>query len=139
MERVLRVEDLRPRRAGGALGHLDRGLHRLRARRAQEHHVEVARRAGGQVLRQRGGVLRHEGDGDLVPLLLLESAARREDARMVVAEGERAEAAEEVEDRAAVLVDVVHALGALDDDLVEAEQLHEMQLARIDMGARRDR
>ncbi len=52
---------------------------------------------------------------------------------MVVAEGQRAEAAEEVEDRAAVLVDVVHAFGALDLDLVEAEQLHEMQLARIDM------
>ena len=54
---------------------------------------------------------------------------------MVVAEGERAEAAEEIEDLAAVLVDVVHALGALDLDLVEAEQLHEMQLARVDVGA----
>ena len=52
---------------------------------------------------------------------------------MVVAEGERAEAAEEIEDLAAVLVDVVHALGALDLDLVEAEQLHEMQLAGIEM------
>ena len=52
---------------------------------------------------------------------------------MVVAEGQRAEAAEEIEDLAAVLVDVEHAFGALDLDLVEAEQLHEMQLARIDV------
>ena len=57
---------------------------------------------------------------------------RLEDARMVVAEGQRAEAAEEIEDLAAVLVDVEHAFGALDLDLVEAEQLHEMQLAGID-------
>ena len=59
--------------------------------------------------------------------------ARLENARMVVAEGQRAEAAEEIEDLAAVLVDVVHALGALDLHLVEAEQLHEMQLAGVDM------
>ena len=52
---------------------------------------------------------------------------------MVVAEGERAEAAEEIEDPAAVLVEVEHALGALDLHLVEAEQLHEMQLARVDV------
>ena len=93
---------LRPPRAGGALGHLDRGLHRLRARRAEEDHVEIGRRAQGDVVRQRSRILRHEGDGDLVPLLLLEAAPRLEDARMVVAEGQRAEAAEEVEDPAAV-------------------------------------
>jgi hypothetical protein len=44
---------------------------------------------------------------------------------------ERPEAAEEVEDLPAVLVDVVHALGALDLHLVEAEQLHEVQLAGV--------
>ena len=63
--------------------------------------------------------------------------ARLEDARMVVAEGQRAEAAEEVEDLAAVLVDVVHALGALDLHLVEAEQLHEVELAGIDVSLNR--
>ena len=52
---------------------------------------------------------------------------------MVVAEGQRAEAAEEIEDLAAVLVEVEHAFGALDLHLVEAEQLHEMQLAGIDV------
>ena len=83
-----------------------------------------------EVVRERRRILRHEGDGDLVALLVLEFLARLEDARMVVAEGQRAEAAEEIEDLAAVLVDVVHALGALDLHLVEAEQLHEMQLAR---------
>ena len=46
---------------------------------------------------------------------------------------QRAEAAEEVEDLAAVAGVVVHALGTIDDDLVEAEQLHEMQLARIEV------
>ena len=52
---------------------------------------------------------------------------------MVVAKGQRTEAAEEIEDLAAVLVDVEHALGALDLDLVEAEQLHEMQLTGIEV------
>ena len=133
VEGILRIDDFRPLRPGGALGDLDRGFHRLRARRAQEHHVELARRAGGDVIGECRRILRHEGDGDLVALLFLESAARLEDARMVVAERQRAEAAEEVEDLAAVLVDVEHALGTLDLDLVEAEQLHEMQLAGIDV------
>ena len=86
-----------------------------------------------EVVRKRGRILRHEGHRDLVALLVLEFLARFENARMVVAEGQRAEAAEEVENLAAVLVDVVHALGAVDHDLVEAEQLHEMQLAGIEM------
>jgi hypothetical protein len=37
-------------------------------------------------------------------VLVLEFLPRRDDARMVVAEGQRAEAAEEIEDLAAVLV-----------------------------------
>ena len=82
------------------------------------------------VVRQGCRILRHEGDGDLLPLFFLELPACFENARMVVAEGQRAEAAEEIEDLAAVLVDVEHALGAFDLDLVKAEQLHEMQLAR---------
>ena len=53
---------------------------------------------------------------------------------MVVAEGQRAEATEEVEDLAAVLVDVEHAFGTFDLDLVKAQQLHEMQLAGVEMG-----
>lgn len=40
---------------------------------------------------------------------------------MVVAERQRTEAAEEIENLAAILIDVVHALGTLDLDLVEAE------------------
>ena len=35
------------------LGDLKRRLHRLRAGRAEEDHVEIARRDGGEVLRQR--------------------------------------------------------------------------------------
>ena len=47
---------------------------------------------------------------------------RRDDARMIMAEGKRPEAAEEVEDFPAGLVVIVHAFGTLDLDLVEAEQ-----------------
>ena len=133
VEGILGIDDLRPLRAGGALGELHRRFHRFRAGRAQEHHVEIAGRASGDVVRKCCRILRHEGDGDLLALLLLEFLARLEDARMVVAEGQRTEAAEEIEDLAAVLVDVEHALGTLDLDLVEAEQLHEMQLAGIEM------
>lgn len=52
---------------------------------------------------------------------------------MVVTKGQRTETAEEVEDLAAVLVDVIHALGTLDLDLVEAQKLHEVILAGIEM------
>ena len=82
---------------------------------------------------ERRRILRHERHRDLVPVLVLELLAGGEDARMVVAERQRAEAAEEIEDAAAVAGDVVHALGAIDDDLVEAEQLHEVQLAGIEV------
>jgi hypothetical protein len=50
-----------------------------------------------------------------------------------VAEADRAETAEEVEDFASVPIDVVHPLGALDQHAVKPEQLHEMQLPRVQM------
>ena len=52
---------------------------------------------------------------------------------MVVAKGQRAETAEEVEDLSTVLVDVIHPLRALDLDLVEAQKLHEVKLAGVQM------
>ncbi|CAM5200189.1 hypothetical protein BTHI11S_02081 [Bosea thiooxidans] len=133
VERVRGMQDLRLRRPLRLLGHLQRRLHRLRAGGAEEDHVEIARRDGGEVLRQRRRILRHERHADLVAVLVLELLPRGDDARMVVPEGDRAEAAEEIEDPAAVPGDVVHALGAIDEDPVEAEQLQEMQLAGVEM------
>eukprot|EP01035_Chromulina_nebulosa_P027134 gene27134-35641_t len=98
-----------------------------------EDHVEIAGRDRSEIGRERRGVLRHERHADLMAVLVLEFLPGRDDARVVVAEGDRAEPAEEVEDLAAVLGDVVHALGAIDEDLVEAEQLQEMHLARVDV------
>ncbi|MCY1231954.1 hypothetical protein D9M72_444210 [compost metagenome] len=133
MEGILGIDDLRPLRTGRTLGKLDGSLHRFRAGRAEEDHVEVTRRAGGDVLGQRRRILRHEGDGDLVTLLVLELLPRFKDARMVMAEGQRAEATEEIEDLAAVLVGVEHALGAFDLHLVEAKKLHKVKLSGIQM------
>ena len=59
----------------------------------------------------------------LAALLVLEPLARLEDARVVVTARQRAEPAEEVEDRAIFLIVVVHPLGALDEHFVESEQL----------------
>ncbi len=134
VERVRGVQDLGLVRALRLLGDLQRRLHRLRAGRAEEDHVEIAWRDGGEVLGQRGGILRHEGHADFMAVLVLELLPGRDDARMVVAEGDRAETAEEIEDLAAILGDVVHPLGTVDEDLVEAEQLQEVKLAGIDMG-----
>ena len=133
VKRVLGIDDLRPLRSGGAFGHLDRSLHGFRAGRTEEHHVEISRRDRRQVLGQRRSILAHEGDGDLVPVLVLELLSRRDDARMIVAERQRSEAAEEIENLPSGLVGVVHARGGLDLDLVEAQKLHEMQLAGIDV------
>ncbi|MNV99500.1 hypothetical protein D3C71_1948720 [compost metagenome] len=52
---------------------------------------------------------------------------------MIVSESQRTEATEEIEDFPAVLVGVMHALGAFDLHLVKTEQLHEVELARIEM------
>ncbi len=131
VEGVLGIDDARPLRAGSAFGHLDGRFHGFRTGGAEEDHVEIAGRDFRKVLGKRRGILRHEGNRDLVAVLVLELLARRDDARMVVAEGQRPEAAEEIENLPAVLVDVVHAFGSLDLDLVEAEQLHEMQLAGV--------
>src|SRR5690606_25312450 len=72
VERVLRVDDLRPLRPRRPLGELDGRLHDFGAGRAQKHHVEVAGRALREIVRERRRVLRHEGNRDLVALLLLE-------------------------------------------------------------------
>ena len=132
MEGVAGVRDGRSLRTGVALGELERRLVGDRAAVGEEHRFEIARRDLRQVVRQRGRVLRHERDADLVALLVLELLrARGEDARVIVPVGHRAEAAEEIEDRPVVLVVVVHALGALDEHLVEAEQLEEVQLPGV--------
>ncbi len=52
---------------------------------------------------------------------------------MIVARRQRAEPAKKIEDLTAVPVDVIHTLRTVDDDLVEAKQLHKVQLARIEM------
>src|SRR5690606_25298718 len=54
---------------------------------------------------------------------------------MIVAESQRSEPAEEIENRAPVLVVIIHAFRAFDLHLMKAEQLHEMKLARIEVGS----
>ena len=66
-------------------------------------------------------------------VFVLELLSRRDDARMIVAESQRSETTEEIEDLPPGLVGVVHARGGFDLDLVEAQKLHEMQLAGIDV------
>jgi hypothetical protein len=127
------IDDLRPGRPGSPFGHLDRGFHGFRTGGAEEHHVEITRCDRRQVLGQRRRILAHEGNRDLVTVLILELLARLDDARMIVAQRQRTEAAEEIEDLPAILVGVIHSRRGLDLDLVETEKLHEMQLARIDV------
>ena len=57
----------------------------------------------------------------VVTALFLKALPRREDARVIVAQGDGPETAEEVEDLVPVAVRVVHALGTVDQDVVEAE------------------
>ncbi len=133
MERVVRVEHCRLPTRGRALGKLERGFVRFGSGHAEERDVEVARSDLREVVGERGGVLRHERERDLVALLVAERAARREDARVVVPERERPVAAEEVEDLPPALVDVVHALGVIDDHAIEAEQPQQPELSRTDV------
>jgi hypothetical protein len=94
-------------------------------------------RSPGEHLRQivckRAGILRHERNGDLVAHSLPGTSCARRQKRVVVAKGQRAEIRRRNRESCGRSGRVIHALGALDLDLVEAEQLHEMQLAGVDV------
>ena len=133
MKRVLGEQDLRLLRPLRTLGDLESGFHGFGAGRTEEDHVEITGRDHREVSGESGRVLAQESDRDLVAPLVLETLASFDDARMIVAEGERSEPAKEVEDLTAVLIDVVHALRTLDFHAIEPEKLHEVELAWIEM------
>jgi hypothetical protein len=65
--------------------------------------------------------LRHEGNGYFLTLFILKFLARLDNTRVIMAESKRAEAAEEIENGAAVLVIVKHAFRTVDFHLVETQ------------------
>ena len=84
-------------------------------------------------MRQRCRILRHKRHCNFVPIFVLEFFPRGNDTWMIMTERQRAEPAEEIQDFLAVAGDVIHAFRVIDDDLVEPEQFHKMQLAGVQM------
>jgi hypothetical protein len=64
-------------------------------------------------------------------LFLLETLPCSKHARVIVAKPKRTEAAKKIEDLTFIPREIVHALSAVDDDTVKAQQTHKMHLAWI--------
>ena len=123
-----RIRNRHAFRAGKSLGQLECRFVGNGAAVGKKHRLEVTRRDGRKIVGQCSGILRQERHADLMALFFLETAPCLENARVIVSVGDRAESAEHVQDRAIVLIVVVHPFGALHQHLVETENLEVLEL-----------